>query len=255
MVAMTKKTDIKTIPWGSQLAALALVVVIGSAIAYYARSFPDKTVSVFSGVSSITFQQLAALALLAGLTVIYLAYIRAKLFFSTPWLVASVIFTSLILFVKFTLSTNELASQSLKGFGPTLWTALLISLLYVFAFSLLYVFFDGRLLNKSLHKALIVSNEGKLLLAMGLFVCATLARIIIFHLPLLSSSTASSYLGDIFESNTALLSGLLFIMIIAAVESFAQVRRRADLKYFFVSGFVLILSFHLWWAIYAYRGY
>src|SRR5207248_2291622 len=124
-----------------------------------------------------------------------------------------------------------------------------------FAFSLLYLFFDGKLLNKSLHKALIVSSEGKILLAMGLFICATLARIIVFRLPILSGSSASSYLGDVFKSNAALLSGLLFIMIIATVEAYAQVRRRADLKYFFVSGLVLILSFHLWWAIFIYRGY
>jgi hypothetical protein len=253
---MRKKTEkIKTVAWGEQFVPLAGLVVAGSLVAYYAHSFPNSTISVFSRASNIGFQQLAALVLLAAITIIYLAYYRAKLSFSTRWLAASVTFTSLILFVKFTLSANELASQAAKSFSSVLSAAILIGLLYVFAFSLLYLFFDGRLLNKSLHKAIITSSEGKILLAMGLFICATLARIIVFHLPGLSGSTASSYLGDVFKSDAALLSGLLFVMIIAAVEAYAQVRRRADLKYFFVSGLVMILSFHLWWAIFIYRGY
>lgn len=253
---MPKKTENgSAVTWTGQFIPLAGLIAVGSLIAYYAHSFPRSTLSVFSRVSSVSFQQFAVLVLLAAITIIFLSYSRAKLSFSTRWLVASVIFTFLILFVKFTLSTNELANQAAKSFGSVLSTAFLVGLLYVFAFSLLYLFFDGKLLNKHLHKALIMSNEGKILLAMGLFICATLARIIVFRLPLLSGTTASTYLGDVFKTNAALLSSLLFIMIVAAVESYAQVRRRADLKYFFAIGVVLILSFHLWWAIFIYRGY
>jgi hypothetical protein len=157
--------------------------------------------------------------------------------------------------VKFTLSTHEITIQSSKNFSSLLTTALLVSSLYIFAFLIVYLFFNGNLLNKNLHKALIVSTEGKILLAMGLFLCATVVRIAFFRLPGLSGTSASSYISDIFKTNNLLLSGLIFIMIIAAVEAYAQVRRRADLKYFFVSGLLLILTFHIWWAVFVYRSY
>lgn len=253
---MAKKNDVAIrAPWASQLWGLAGLVILGSLIAYYAPLLTDPDGSFFSRLETVSFQQVAALVLLAALSVIYLAYFRARYYFSTRWLTAAVAYSVLILFVKFTLSAHEVAGQAAASFGATLITAFLISLLYIAAFSVLYLFFDGRLLNKSLHKALIVSAEGKMLLAMGLFVCATLARILVFRLPGLSSTNASAYLSDIFKANDAILSALLFVMIIGAVEAFAQVRRRADLKYFYVSGTLMILTFHLWWAIFTFRGH
>lgn len=241
--------------WRGQPLALAAFIVIGALIAYFVPSLPNSSSNVFTRISSISFQQLAALALLAGMTIIYLAYYRARWYFSNRWLAATVTYNALLLFVKFTLSTNEFANQAVKTFYAALSTALLISLLYMLAFALLYLFFDGKLLSKSLHKALIVSSEGKVLLAMGLFLCATVARVVVFRLPFLSSTFAASYLGGIFKTNAMILSALIFIMCIAAVEAYSQVRRRADLKYFFWSGLVLILTFHVWWAIFVYRGY
>jgi hypothetical protein len=253
---MAKKTENNARKlWGNQLVTLTGFIIVGSLVAYYVPSLPNSTSSFFTRYTNVSFHQLLALALLIALSVIYLAYFRTKMYFSTSWLIAAVTYNFLLLFVKFTLSTNEFASRHATSFGSVLSTAFLISLLYIFAFLLLYLVFDGRLLNRSLHKALIVTRDGKILLAMGLFLCATLARIVVFHLPILSNTAASSYLGDVFKGNAALLNGLLFIMSIAAVEAYAQVRRRADLKYFFVSGLVLILAFHLWWAIFIYRVY
>lgn len=253
---MPRKSDkeIKQ-PWTSQLSGLAALALLGSLVAYFVPKLSNSTSDLFNRVATVNFHQIVALVLLTAITVIYLAYYRAKFYFSTRWLVAAAAYSFLILFVKFTLSAHELVSQAASSFGSVLGTALLVSLLYVFAFSVLYLFFDGKLLNQSLHKALITSTEGKALLAMGLFICATLARIIFFRLPFVSSTNASSYLGDIFKTNTALLSVLLFVMIFGAVEAYAQVRRRADLKYFFVSGIGLILTFHLWWAIFIFRGH
>jgi len=241
--------------WNAQMLALAVLIGLGSLTAYFVPDLSNSTGGIFSRLETVGFHQLAALALTTALTVVFLAYYRAKLLFSTRWLIAAVTYNVLILFVKFTLSTNEITNQSSKEFGSILLTAFLISLLYIFAFTVLYLFFNGKLLNKTLHKALIVSAEGKALLAMGLFICATLVRIVVFQLPILSNTTASSYLSEIFKANNALLSALLFIMVVAAVEAFAQVRRKADLKYFFVSGVVLILTFHFWWAIFVYRAY
>jgi|GEM_PF-6642335 hypothetical protein len=241
--------------WANQLVLLAGLTILGSLIAYYVPQLSNPSTSFFARHPNINFHQVAALVLLLALSVIYLAYFRVKMYFSTRWFIAAVTYNFLLLFIKFTLSINEFAGHSTASFGSVISTALLISLLYIFAFLLLYLVFDGRILNRSLHKALIVSSEGKILLAMGLFVCATVVRIVAFHLPILSNTAASAYLGDIFKGNAALLNGVLFIMSIAAVEAYAQVRRRADLKYFFVSGTALILAFHLWWAIFIYRIY
>ncbi len=253
---MPKKTEVAAEKlWNGQPVRLAALIVVGSLFAYFIPSLSGSSHTVLSRVSSLSFQQVATLGWLTAFTLLYLTYYRAAFFFSQRWLVATLVYNFLILFVKFTLSTNEVVGQTSRSFGAILTTALLVGLLYTLIFSLLYAFFDGRILNKNLHKALITSRDGRILLAMALFVCATVARVLIFRLPVLSGTSASYYLGDIFKANTASLSALIFVMSIAAVEAFAQVRRRADLKYFYVSGVTLILTFHLWWAIFVYRGY
>ncbi len=240
--------------WNVQLLFLIGLVGLGAAVAYLVPQLNIQP--TYFGQTTITYHQLVTLVLLTSLTVIYLAFFRARLFFSTGWLVAAAAYNGLILFVKFTLSTNQFKSQSVDtSFSSILTTATLVSLLYIFAFGLLYLFFDGRLLNRALHKALIVSRQGKLLLATGLFVVATMVRIIVFSLPGLSGTAASSYLSEVFKTNNALVSVFLFVMILAAVEAYAQVRRRADLKYFFVTGGLLVLTFHFWWAIFMYRSF
>lgn len=253
---MAKKSDIEIQQaWSSPLLGLVALLVLGSLVAYYVPSLSNTTSGLFTRVSTVSFHQIVALVLLSALTVIYLAYFRAKFYFSTRWLVAVVSYNFLILFIKLTLSTHELAGRVVLSFTTIITTAFLVSLLYIAAFTILYLFFDGKVLNKSWHRALIVSTEGKVLLAMGLFVCATIARILVFRLPYLSSTNASAYLGDVFKTDSALLSVLLFIMIFGAVEAYAQVRRRSDLKYFFVTGTGLVLTFHLWWAIFIFRGH
>lgn len=240
--------------WSAPLTALAGLLGVSMLIAYVVPRISTST-TLFSQLTPARFHQVLALMLVTAATVIFLAYFRAKFYFSTRWLIAATTYNFLILFVKSMLSTNELAARGSETLSTLLSTALLIGLLYVFANSLLYLFFNGKLLNRNLHKALVTSTEGKVLLAMGLFICVTLARIVVFRLPVLSSTAASSYLGDIFKTNTTLISGLLFVMIVAAVEAYAQVRRQVDLRYFFVVSTVLILIFHLTWAVFVYRGY
>jgi hypothetical protein len=253
---MPRKTEKElTKPWSTLLTPLAVVFLLSCLVGYFVPSIPSSTKSIFTSANPLQLQQVVALVLVTAITVIFLAYYRAKFFFSTKWLTAAVIYNALIVFVKFTLSTNQYVNRTVASFSSILATALLVGLLYASAFFVLYLFFDGKLLNRKLHKALIVSRDGKVLLAMGLFVCVTLARILVFRLPILSNTAASSYLGDVFKANTALLSGLLFIMILAAVEAYAQVRRKTDLKYFFVTGLVLILTFHITWAIFIFRSF
>jgi len=241
-------------PWNVVVVPLVILLLLSSLIGYFVPQIPNSTKTIFTSLNSIQLRQILALVLMAAITVIFLAYYRTKFFFSTRWLVAAVSYNVLIILVKFTLSTNQYASRQSGNFSSVLSTALLVSLLYVLAFGVLYLFFDGKLLNRSLHKALVVSSDGKVLLAIGLFVCATLARIIIFRLPFISGSTAAAYLGDVFKTDTTLLSALLFVMILAAVEAYAQVRRRMDLKYFFVSGLGLIVVFHVTWAIFIFKS-
>jgi len=239
--------------WSNQLLALIGLAGVGSVIAYVIP--PLNIQPVYFGETSLTYHQLLTLILLTALTVMFLAYYRARLFFSTRWLVAAAAYNSLILFVKFTISANQFKPSIGTSFSSILTTAGLVSLLYIGVFGLLYLFFDGRLLNRSLHKSLITSRQGKLLLATGLFMVATILRIVFFRLPVLSTSDASGYVSDIFRTETTLISGFLFVIILAAVEAFAQVRRRSDLKYFFVTGSLLIVIFHVWWAIFIYRGF
>jgi general stress protein CsbA len=253
---MPKKDDVQ-VPRNLALEVSSFIVLagVGSIIAHYVPHLSSNTANVFKHSTSITFHQIVALVLLSAITVIFLSYYRARNYFSTRWLIAAAAYNVLMLFVKFTLSTHELPKSLTHSFRSTVLAAFLISLLYIAAFGLLYLFFDGRLLHKKLHKALITSTEGKALLAMGLFVCATILRIVVFRLPYLSHSNASNYLRDIFKTEAVLLSVLLFVMILCAVEAYAQVRRRVDLRSFFITGVGLILTFHLWWAIFIVGGH
>ena len=256
---MPKKSATEVQPsWSSQLIALFGLYVAGTLIAYFVPSVPNSTSGIFARLTTVNFHQVLALTLTTAALVVFLAYYRAKLFFSTRWLIAAIVYNFLILFVKFTVSTNEIVnshSQSALTFHYILSIGLLVSLVYLVMFALFYLFFSGKIISRSVHRALITTTDSKALLAVGLFVVATLVRILVFRLPILSSTSASSYLTDVFKANNTLLSALIFVMIIAAVEAFAQVRRRSDLKYFLVSGLVMILSFHIWWAIFVYRGY
>jgi hypothetical protein len=253
---MPQKTEKQlSVSWNTLLNPLAAVFLLSCLVGYFVPGIPSSTRSIFTGNNPLQLQQVVALMLVTAITVVFLAFYRAKFSFSTKWLTAAVIYNALIVFVKFTLSTNQYTKQTVTSFSSILSTALLVGLLYIAAFFVLYLFFDGKLLNRTLHKALIVSRDGKVLLAMGLFVCVTLARILVFRLPILSNTAASSYLGDVFKANTALLSGLLFVMILAAVEAYAQVRRKTDLKYFFVMGLFLVLTFHIAWAIFIFRSF
>lgn len=242
-------------PWRIIGAPLALALLLMPLVGYFVPVIPNNAKSVFSGVNSVQLRQVVIIISLTAVTTIFLAYYRTKFYFSKQWLFAAAIYNALVVFVKFTLSTYQYSIREAASLSSALSAALLVSLLYVIVLSILFMFFDGRILSRKLHKAIILTRDGKVLLAMGLFVCATLARVIIFSLPILSGSTTSSYLSEIFKSNAALLNGLIFVMILAAVEAFAQVRRRSDLKYFFVTGILLILSFHLTWAIFIFRSY
>jgi len=130
---------------------------------YSYRRYRSRLVRYLHKLTPVRFHEIIALALVTALTVIYLAYLRTKFYFSTRWLIAAVTYNFFLLFVKFIISVNEFSSQSAKTFNALLYTAFLISLLYILAFGVLYLFFDGKILNKSLHKALIVSAEGKIL--------------------------------------------------------------------------------------------
>lgn len=241
--------------WWQQLYPLLILVISGSIASYLVPSVPNKTNGIFSHLNNVSFQQILILVLTTSLVVIYLAYFRARIYFSIRWLVAAVTYNFLLLLIKFTVSTNEISKQNQSSIGSILSLAAIVSLLYIFAFSIIYVFYNGKILSKSLHKSLILTTEGKLLLSIGVFFVASIARIVIFQLPIFSSTTASNYLNNVFKTNAILISALLFIMSFAVVEAYSQVRRRVDLKYFFISGLILILSIHLWWAIYIYKGY
>jgi hypothetical protein len=241
--------------WSREALSLVGIVLLGCLAAYFVPSLPSSSASIFSRVSNLGFHQFAMLVLTAAITVIYLAFYRARAQFSNRWLVAAVTYNCLVLFIKFTLSINLFIGQSSKSFAQILSSALLVSLLYIGGFLVLYLLFDGKILNKKQHKLLVATNEGKMMLAVAMVLVVTVTRLVIYNLPLLSGSTAANYIGGVFKANTILLNLLLFVIIYATVQAFGQVRRKVDLKYFFVSGITLILAFHLWWATFMFRSY
>ncbi len=248
-----KKGEIKN-PWTTIFAGLFILFITSAVVAYFVPNINNHNRIIFSSNKSLLLGQFIVLLSISFLTVIYLAYFRTKFHFSNNWLIAAVTYNVLIIYVKYTLSISEYSNKHMVSFNSILYNAILVSCLYIFGFFILYLVFDGKVLSKSLHKSIILTRDGKFILAMSLFLLITLARIIFFRLPIISGTTSASYLGDIFKAKTALLSALIFIIIIATVEAYAQVRRRSDLKYFFVSGVSLVVIFHITWAIYIYRG-
>lgn len=252
-MANNKLKDNKEIlPWPQQILALVFLLVIGLIIVYFVPKVSNSFVSILNRSGTITSQELIALVLLSAITIIFLAYYRAKAFFSTKWLIAATVYNILILLIKFTLSSNEI-NKGTNNISTITTTALTVSSLYILGLIVLFLLFEGKIISRNMHKKLITTNDGKVLLTLYMFVFITIARVVVYHLPGLSNTVAAGYLGDIFKPKTYLLSALIFLIIYCAVETFAQVRRKQDLKSFFIVSVSIILIFHIWWGIYVYR--
>lgn len=258
---MSRKSEQLTASaWKPLPGALAAVGVAGSIIAYLSGGIVYHNSSFWRIASYISAGELTALVLLSALVVIFLAYVRAQFYFSSGWLMSTVALFFIILLVKFSISVRNFDSVGALSFGLSdqkvviAWSALLISLLYIAAFTLLYLFFSGRLLTPALHKRLITTVDGKFILAMAVFIGVTILRVLLFKLPGLSGSTASHYLTAVFRTDNLVLSSMLFATIISAVEAFSRVRRSEDLKPFYMIGVALLLFFHIWWGLFIYRG-
>jgi hypothetical protein len=235
-----------------QAILLTSLLLVGLIVVYFVPKISNFAFPFLKKDSFVSTQDIISLVLLSSITVIFLSYYRTKAFFSSKWLIAATTYNVLILLIKFTLSKNEINSGS-SNFSTILSAVIAVSFLYILGLFVLFMFFNGRILSKTTHRALIASNEGKVLLTSYIFVFITIMRVVLYHLPGLRSTTAASYLGDVFKPKTYLLSLLIFLIIYTAVEAYGQVRRRKDLLDYFVTSSTLILVFHIWWGLYTYR--
>lgn len=240
------------LPWSQQFIALTFLAIIGTVIVYFVPKIPNSYFSLLHKTTSITSHGIIAMFLLSAITIIFLSYYRTKAGFSTKWLVAATVYNVLILLIKFTLSSNEISRGS-NSIYTIVTTALVVACLYIIGLIVLFLLFEGKLISKSMHKKLITTSDGKLLLSVYMFVFIMIVRDVIYHLPGLKNTEAASYLGDVFKPRTYLLSALIFLITFSVVQAFGQVRRKQDLKSFFVVAVSLILIFHLWWGIYMYK--
>lgn len=185
----------------------------------------------------------------------FLSYYRKVFHFSKKWLLATSLYSGLIIIIKFTISFSQYSPDNISGYSSMITNALLVSLLYIIGFLVIYLLFDGRLISKSLHKALITTREGKVVLATSLFVMISLVRVVLFRLPGLAQTQASDYIQTVFKTESVKLNIVIFLLILLTVEAFAAVRRRIDLKSFAIYGVGLLIATHIGWALFMVRYY
>lgn len=188
--------------------------------------------------------------LLFVLTALVLWVARKTLKLSTKWFLYVLLFNGLIIFVKFISSPNiysNLESNTLA------FTAVGVGALYVLGLWLVYSFSQGKIL-KSLSSAAKTSEETKFLFAAGLFVFINFLRIIIFSLPPLAKTATANYLSSVFQGGGLILSVLIFLIILGAVEAFDQVKHnKATLRSTFILGVAMLVVYHILWAIFVNR--
>jgi hypothetical protein len=173
----------------------------------------------------------------------------ARRVFKLPlsWFLYALLFNGLLIFIKFISSPNtysDLADQTLAI------TAAGVGMLYIAGVGLIYLFSRGKIL-KSLSAKSKNSDEEKYLFAAGLFVVINFFRLVIFSLPPLANTPTADYLSSIFQGGGMVLSIILFLIIIGAVQAFDRAKPRvAALWGTLVVTVSLIIIYHGLWAIF-----
>jgi hypothetical protein len=175
-------------------------------------------------------------------TALILWLLKTKLKFNSTWYFYTLGFSSLIIYVKFMLSTNNGLSLTTTSI---LYTTVAVCLLYIAGLVTIYLFFQGRIL-KSLHRQLSHNHEIKFIFAAGLFLAVNFARIVLFTLTPLKTSDASSYLSSVFQGGGLLLSLILFSIILFVVEAFDSVKPK-DRRTVFIVSLMLVIVYHIIW--------
>jgi hypothetical protein len=181
------------------------------------------------------------------LTALLLWFARRVLKLPLSWFFYALLFNGLLIFIKFISSPNtysDLANQTL------ILTALGVGLLYIAGVALIYLFSRGKIL-KSLSQKSKSSDEEKYLFAAGLFVVINFFRLVIFSLPPLANTPTADYLSSIFQGGGLVLSIILFLIIVGAVQAFDRAKSKvAALGHTFVLAVSMIIIYHGLWVIF-----
>jgi len=175
---------------------------------------------------------------------------RKALKLPVSWFLYALMFNGLIVFIKFISSPNTYG----KSTSTTLVASTVgVGLLYIIGVWCVYLFSQGKIL-KSLGNTAKNSEEVKFLFAAGLFVFINFLRIVIFSLPPLAKTATATYLSSIFQGGGLILSIILFLIILGAVEAFDRARHdKATLRNVFFLGVSMLVIYHVLWAIFV-RG-
>lgn len=188
--------------------------------------------------------------ILFALTALVLWVARKAFKLSVSWFLYALMFNGLIVFIKFISSPNtysKLASNTL------IVTTIGVGLLYIVGVWCVYLFSQGKVL-KSLSTTAKNSGEVKFLFATGLFVFINFLRIVVFSLPPLAKTATATYLSSIFQGGGLILSVLIFLIILGAVEAFDRAKHdKATLKNVFILGVSMLVVYHVLWAVFV-RG-
>lgn len=181
------------------------------------------------------------------LTALVLWVARKALKLPVSWFLYALMFNGLIVFIKFISSPNaydKLTSTTLVA------TTIGVGLLYIIGAWCVYLFSRGKIL-KNLSNTAKNSEEVKFLFAAGLFVFINFLRIVIFALPPLAKTTTATYLSSIFQGGGLILSVILFLIILGAVEAFDRAKHdKATLRNVFLLAVSMLVIYHVLWAIF-----
>jgi hypothetical protein len=231
------------------LAALFVAATVFAAV--LAAKLPGYRLSKYFSWLGTSNNRSLAIGLMAYtmfvVTAILLWFARKYFRFSLGWLLWGLLFNGFIIFIKFISSTNNYSKLEL---GQLVTTAIGVAFLYLAALYLVYLYFLGNILKtlKTEHRS---SHELKFLFAAGMFVFINLLRIVVFTITPLSHSSAATYLASTFKGGGLLLSAVLFVIILGAIEMFDTVRNnKRDVTLTFIVTAGLIVMYHIVWVFF-----
>lgn len=244
---MTKQT--KAFPF-QIIAALTGFTVIGAGIVAVTPTYNLTQYLSWISIDERRLKLGVTAYVLFVLTAIVLWVARKALKLPISWFLYALMFNGLIVFIKFISSPNtygKLTSTSLVA------NTVGVGSLYIIGVWFAYLFSQGKIL-RSLSNTAKNSEEVKFLFAAGVFVVINFLRIVIFSLPPLTKTATATYLSSIFQGGGLILSVILFLIILGAVEAFDRVKQdKATLRKVFLLAVSMLAVYHVLWAIFV-RG-
>lgn len=243
---------------------------------------PDNQVlhNVPQGTITRTLTQPPLVPMLAvGLVLIVMTsalwwYAKNILRLSKPTLFLTILYSSLIIITKFIVSPYMLYKEIIRvdqgglgfsvSFDPSQIAPLIISAfgvlgLYLFAYTMIYKFFQKKLTREFNEANGIFKPEKELTAKRMIGITAVVLCIVVgggFSILIISSLILTSsvqYIAYVIGGSILLLAGALLAAISAFANSYEDAKQTASimtLSSFFFIGLVMLLSIHILWVVY-----